>query len=95
MADIRQPVPDAGHESLRQSVVQALDELAAQTQRSYDTFLLLLTTADFAQSTLNTAISGQAAIAQLAQAVPALNQQVVALTQQVAALTQRVAVLEG
>lgn len=42
--DIHTPVPDRGHESLRQSVVVALDSIETQIGRLDNAFLLLLGT---------------------------------------------------
>jgi hypothetical protein len=58
-------LPDEAHEALRLAVKAAVDDLAAQVQRISDAFLLLVSTADFAQSTLNTTIAGQGAIGQV------------------------------
>lgn len=65
LPDLNTPVPDRAHEALRQSLMAAVDELAEQVQRINDAFLMLLSTADFAQGTLNTVLAGQAAIAAL------------------------------
>jgi len=58
--DYRQPFPDEGHEAIRRPLAEALDELTAQVERVDDVFLLLLTTTDFAQSTLRTVLAAQA-----------------------------------
>lgn len=80
------PLPDEAHEALRLAVLAAVDDLQTQVQRISDAFLLLLSTADFAQSTLNTTIAGQAAIGQTQAQVTALGTHVADLTGRVAAL---------
>lgn len=77
--DLHQPLPDRAHEALRAAVVQAIADLGVQVQRISDAFLLLVSTADFAQATLNTTVSGQGAISQLKGAAEGLSRQVSAV----------------
>lgn len=99
---LRHPLPDAAHDDLRVAVVSALEQVAEQIQRIDDAFLLLLSTADFAQSTLNTTVAGQAAIAQTQNQAQALGTSIGEalantddLQRQVADLTDRLAQLEA
>lgn len=84
--DIRTPVPDLGHESLRQSVVAALDHIEAQIDRVDNVFLLLKSTGLGMQGTLNVLVGAQATLAEFQQTVTAQAEQIAALTQQVATL---------
>ena len=99
--DIRQPLPDLAHESLRAGLVAALDDLADQVQRMNGALLLLDTTSNFAQGTKNTAMAARDTLANvetrltaLATAGGALQSGVAALQEAVADLTARVAALE-
>lgn len=89
--DIHSPLPDRAHEALRASLVAAIDTLTAEVQRIDDAFLMLLSTAHFAQATLNTVQGAQQTMAQLAAKVQAID----ALQAQVTALTARVQALEA
>jgi hypothetical protein len=63
--DYRTPSHDAGHEAIRAPLAAAVDQLAEQIGRIDNAFYLLLSTAGFAQGTLNTVQAGQVAIGQL------------------------------
>lgn len=78
---IRTPLPDAAHEALRAGLVGALDDLTAEVRRVDSVLLLLLTTADFAQSTLNTAKAAREQIAQQTAVITALAARIEALEQ--------------
>lgn len=52
LPDINTPLPDIAHESLRQSTVAALDQLADHLEQLADSFLLAQTASDFAQTVL-------------------------------------------
>lgn len=84
--DIRRPVPDLGHESLRQSVVAALDHIEEQIARVDRAYLLLKGTGLGMQGTLNVVQSGESAIAALQQTVADQAAQIADLTARVAAL---------
>lgn len=102
MPDIREPVPDAGHETLRQAVVAALDDLTAQVDRIDRAYHLLLGSAHAAQATLSTVQAGQAAISALNIRIDATHidadtalRGVDDLQAKFTALADRVAALEG
>lgn len=86
LPDINQPLPDLAHESLRQSMVAALDSIERQVERIDRAFLLLLGTGQGMQGTLNVVQSGQEAIGQLQAALAQQAQEIQALAAQVAAL---------
>jgi hypothetical protein len=92
--DIHSPVPDLGHESLRRSVVAALDRIEAQIERLDRVFLLLLGTGHAMQGTLNVAKSGQSAIAGLQQNQTGHGQGIAALQQEVADQAALIATLQ-
>lgn len=70
--DVREPVPDLGHEMLRQSVVASLDDLTAKTDQLTGALLLARTSLDFAQTFLNAVVPLQQALADLTARVDAL-----------------------
>lgn len=72
--------PDAGHEAIRLTVVQAIADIAGHAEGLEDSFLLGQTAADFAQTVLTN--------------FTALQELVAAQQQQIADLTVRVAALE-
>ena len=72
MPDYRDPSPDAGHEELRKPLADAIDSLQCEIERIDDAFLLLLSTTDFAASTLRTVLGAQAAMASLSARIAAL-----------------------
>lgn len=74
-----EPYPNVVIDRLRRAVKEQLDDLGDQVERLDDAFLLLLTTTDFAQSTLRTVLAGQAAIGQIQAAVGQLSARVAAL----------------
>lgn len=78
--DIREPVPDLGHEMLRQSVVAALDDLEAKTVRMAGSLLLARTALDFAQTFLDAVVPLQQAVTEQAAQIAELQAQVAALT---------------
>lgn len=77
--DIRQPVPDAGHEMLRQSTVAALDDLATKTDQVAGALLLMKTSLDFAQTFLNAVVPLQQALTDQATQIADLETRVAAL----------------
>jgi hypothetical protein len=85
--DIHDPVPDLGHESLRQSVVAALDGIEEQIGRLERVFLLLKGTGHAMQGTLNVLVGAQATQSQVQQALTAQAEQIAALQAAVDALT--------
>jgi hypothetical protein len=85
--DIHEPVPDLGHESLRQSVVAALDGIEEQVARLERVFLLLKGTGHALQGTLNVLVGAQATQSQVQQALTAQAEQIAALQAAVDALT--------
>lgn len=91
--DIHEPVPDLGHETLRQSVVAALDGIEEQIGRLERVFLLLKGTGHALQGTLNVLVGAQATFAQIQQALAAQGQDIATLKQQVTALQAAVAAL--
>lgn len=52
LPDLNVEWPDAGHEAIRQAVVQAIADLATNAEQFADSFLLGQTAADFAQTVL-------------------------------------------
>lgn len=93
--DLYKPYPKAIIEGPRQAIVAALDDINQQIGRVDDAFLLLLTTCDFAQSTLNTVRAGQAAIGGLQAAVGQLTTAVEALPTRLDDIEERLTVLEA
>lgn len=83
---LTRPHPDAAHEALRVAMAQAFEVQAAEIQRLNDALLLLLTTADFAQGTLNTTRSARQQMGLFQTAIGALQQQVGELGARVGAL---------
>ena len=73
MPDISEPVPDAGHEALRQAVVSALADVNAQIDRINRVYSLLLGSAHAMQGTLNIVQSAQQQIGALNIRVEALH----------------------
>ena len=84
MPDIREPVPDAGHEQLRLSLVAALDDLADHVEQLADSFLLAQTAGDALGIALTNVLAVQQAVTDLAGQVGAVQQVV---TEQGATLT--------
>lgn len=84
--DFRTPSVDEGHEAIRAPLAAAIDELADHVARLDDAFLLAETTADFAQSTLDSVTAMQAAGRDIQAAVAGLQAAVADLTGRVAAL---------
>ena len=72
LPDINTPLPDLAHESLRQSTVAALEQLADHLQQLADSFLLAQTASDFAQTVLTNFGALQQAVADLETRVSAL-----------------------
>lgn len=73
------PLPDLGHESLRLSVVAALDDLETKATQMAGSLLLVRTAFDFAETMLS-------AVLPLQQALTAQAGQITDLTARVAAL---------
>lgn len=82
------PLSDLGHESLRLSVVAALDDLETKATQMDGSLLLVRTAFDFAETMLS-------AVVPLQQAVTDLSAQVATLAGQVADLQAAVAALQA
>lgn len=93
--DIHEPVPDVGHESLRQSVVAALDSIEEQIARIERVFLLLKGTGHAMQGTLNVLVGAQATQGQVQQALTAQAGQLAAQAGEITALQQQVTALQA
>lgn len=72
LPDLNVEWPDAGHEAIRQAVVQAIADLAAHAEQFADSFLLSQTAADFAQTVLAAVVPLQEAVTDLQARVTAL-----------------------
>ena len=94
MPDIHEPVPDAGHEQLRLSLVAALDELADHVEQLGDSFLLAQTAGDALGIALTNVLALQQAVTDLAGQVGAAGQAMTEQQTALADLTARVAALE-
>jgi len=79
LPDLNVEWPDAGHEAIRLAVVQAIADLAANTEQFADSFLLGQTAADFAQTVLTNFGSLQQAVAAQAAQIADLETRVSAL----------------
>lgn len=91
--DLRAPMSDPAHEALRVGLCEALDAVTVLAQRVEGAMVLLLSTTDFAQSTLNTARAARDTLAGVETRMEQLAAGGVALQTAVADLHARVAAL--
>jgi len=88
------PLPDFGHESLRLSVVQALDDLETKTAQIGGALLLVQTAFHFAQTSLTAVTALQAAVTGRAAQVAALQDTVTAQAAQIATQADEITALQ-